>query len=196
MILCVDIKSMKKSPEVQKDINLEDLLLNHTKYFETREEAFREDYAPLNFSVSVRSMYSNLVLQIDKDKEFRYYTNLTNIQEFPHKGYDLVMYLTSIGLMHSINYKLGFDELMMNHSQFVPIGVYNPNPLIVSPIVYSHVILSDEGAEKLKDFLKGDRHLVSIDEMKENSEGNIHAMLDTLIKVKEENKDEQNDNNH
>ena len=195
MILCVDIKSMKRSPEVQRDINLEDLLLNHTKYFDSVEEAFREEYAPLNFSVSVRSMYSNLVLQIEKGSGFRYYTNLTNIQEFPHKGYDLVMYLTSIGLMHSIDYKIGFDELMMNHSQFVPIGIYNPNPLIVSPIVYSHVILSDEGAEKLKDYLKGDRHLVSIDVMKENSEGNIHAMLDTLIKVKEENKDEQCDNN-
>lgn len=195
MILCVDIKSMKRSPEVQRDINLEDLLLNHTKYFDSMEEAFREEYAPLNFSVSVRSMYSNLVLQIEKGSEFRYYTNLTNIQEFPHKGYDLVMYLTSIGLMHSIDYKLGFDELMMKHSQFMPIGLYNPNPLIVSPIIYSHVVMSDEGAEQLKEFFKSDRHFVDINKMRENSEGNIHAMLDTIIEVKEENKDEQCDNN-
>lgn len=195
MILCVDIKSMKRSPEVQRDINLEDLLLNHTKYFDSVEEAFREEYAPLNFSVSVRSMYSNLVLQIEKGSEFRYYTNLTNIQEFPHKGYDLVMYLTSIGLMHSIDYKLGFDELMMKHSQFMPIGLYNPNPLIVSPIIYSHVVMSDEGAEQLKEFFKSDRHFVDINKMRENSEGNIHAMLDTIIEVKEENKDEQCDNN-
>ena len=77
----------------------------------------------------------------------------------------------------------------------MPIGLYNPNPLIVSPIIYSHVVMSDEGAEQLKEFFKSDRHFVDINKMRENSKGNIHSMLDTIIEVKEENKDEQCDNN-
>lgn len=195
MILCVNADTLKTSPEVQKDIDLEEILLKHTYYFDTAEEALKSHYVPLDFSVSVRSMYSNQVLQIDKQGQFRYYTNLTNVQEFPHRGYDLVMYLTSIGLMHSIDYKLGFDDVMMKHSQFMPIGIYNPDPSVVNPIVYSHVIMSDEGAELLKPFLKGDRNLVDISVMKTMCEGNIRALLDTIIEVKEEQKDEPDDHN-
>jgi len=195
MILCVNANTLKTSPEVQKDIDLEEILLKHTYYFDTAEEALKSHYVPLDFSVSVRSMYSNQVLQIDKQGQFRYYTNLTNVQEFPHRGYDLVMYLTSIGLMHSIDYKLGFDDVMMKHSQFMPIGIYNPDPSVVNPIVYSHIIMSDEGAELLKPFLKGDRNLVDISVMKTACEGNIRALLDTIIEVKEEQKDEPDDHN-
>ena len=185
MILCVDTTALKTSPDVQKDVNLEDLLNNHTKYYDTVVDAFKDKYTPLDFSVSVRSIYSNLVLQIDKGVEQkRYYTNLTNIQPFMHKGYDLVMYLTSIGLMHSIDYKLGFDELMAKHSQFCPIGLYNPDSAIINPIIYSHVIMSDEGIEQLRQYLKGDSSLVHISDMK--SKGNIIALLDTLIEVKKE----------
>lgn len=189
-ILCVDIKSMNRSEEIQTNLELEELLLNHTKYFSSIESAYAQNYAPISFCVSVRSMYSNLVLQIDKGNEFRYYTNLTNVMDFPHTGYDLVMYLASVGLMQNIDYKTGFDYLMMNHSQFSPIGLYNPNPYVVRPIVYSHIIMSDEGAEKLKEFLKSDRELVSIDVMREHSEGNIKALLNTIIEVREENKNE------
>lgn len=185
MILCVDTTVLKVSPHVQKDVNLEDLLNNHTKYYDSIEEALKDKYAPLDFSVSVRSIYSNLVLQIDKGVEQkRYYTNLTNIQPFIHKGYDLVMYLTSIGLMHSIDYKLGFDEFMTKHSQFCPIGLYNPDSTIINPIIYSHVIISDEGIGELLQYLKGNNMLVHISGMK--SKGNIVALLDTLIEVKEE----------
>lgn len=189
MFLCIDIKALKTSPEVQKDINLEDLINNHTKYYKSEEEALKDNYVPLDFSVSVRSMYSNLVLQINKEgKDNRYYTNLTNVQPFVHKGYDLIMYLTSIGLMHSIDYKLGFDDLMMKHSQFSPIGIYNPDPLVLNPIIYTHVIISDEGAKELPNYLKGDRKLVHISDM--TKAGNLTALLNTLIEVREEVKDE------
>lgn len=193
MILCVDVKALKSSPDIQKDVNLEDLINNHTKYYYTVEEALKDNYVPLDFSVSVRSIYSNLVLEITKGEEKRYYTNLTNVQPFVHKGYDLIMYLTSIGLMHSIDYKLGFDELMMKHSQFVPMGIYNPDTLLLNPIIYSHVIISDEGIIELPKYLKTDRQLVHISEVREK--GNIPALLRTLIELKEENKDEQHDHN-
>ena len=190
MILCVDIKSLKESSEVQRDVNLGDLINNHTKYFDSVEDALKENYVPLNFSVTVRSMYSNQVLQINKGEEKRYYVNLTNIQPFIHKGYDLVMYLSSIGIMHSIDYSLGFDELMLKHSQFCPIGIYNSVPLLVNPIVYSHILMSDEGMEELKKYLKEDRDIVPISIMNKSSKGNIKALLDTIIEVKEEDKNE------
>lgn len=190
MILCIDTKALKISPDVQKDVDLEDLLNNHTKYYDSVEEAYKDQYLPLDFCVTVRSMYSNLVLQIDKGEEKRYYTNLTNVQPFVHKGYDLIMYLTSIGLMHSVDYQLGFDDLMMKHSQFQPIGLYNPDSSLINPIIYTHVILSDEGAEELPQYLKSDRYLVPINTMKMCNAGNIPALLDTIIEVKEEKKDE------
>lgn len=189
MILCIDTKALKTSPEVQREVNLEDLINNHTKYYDDMESALKDNYAPLDFSVSVRTMYSNLVLQIDKEEEKRYYTNLTNVQPFVHKGYDLIMYLTSIGLMHSVDYQIGFDDLMMKHSQFAPIGVYNPDPLILNPIIYSHVIISDEGAKELPKYLKSDRSMVHISDI--SSKNNIKALLNTIIEVKEEVKDEQ-----
>lgn len=188
MILCVDMQSLKKADSIQKDIDLSDILLNHTRYYDTTEEAVKDKYVPLDFCVSLRSMYSNLVLQIDKGDEKRYYTNLAGIPQFIHKGYDLVMYLASIGLMHSIDYKQGFDELMTKHSQFMVIGIYNPSPLVINPIVYSQVILSDEGAKELPEYLKEDRSLVPISEI--DSRGNIQALLDTLIEVKEEEHEE------
>lgn len=188
MILCIDTTALKTSPEVQRDVNLEDLINNHTKYYESEEEALKDQYVPLDFSVSVRSIYSNLVLQIDSGEEKRYYTNMTGILPFAHKGYDLIMYITSIGLMHSVDYKLGFDELMMKHSQFQPIGLYNPDSVIINPIIYTHVIISDEGVEQLPQYLKEDRKLVSIADMK--YKGNIPALLKTIIEVKEESQDE------
>ena len=184
MILCVDITALKTSPDVQKDVNLEDLLNNHTKYYDTVEEALKDNYVPLDFSVSVRSIYSNLVLQIDAGEEKRYYTNLTEIQPLIHKGYDLIMYLTSIGIMHSVDYELGFDDLMTKHSQFCPIGLYNQDSVIINPIIYSHVIMSDEGIEQLPKYLKSDRSLVHISEI--SVKGNIPALLETLIEVKKE----------
>lgn len=195
MILCIDTRALKTSPDVQRDVNLEDLINNHTKYYDSVEDAVKDHYVPLDFSVTVRSMYSNLVLQIDKGEQKRYYTNLTNVQPFVHKGYDLIMYLTSIGLMHSVDYQLGFDELMMKHSQFQPIGLYNPDSAVINPIIYTHVILSDEGAEQLPKYLKSDRGLVHITTMSEFKQGNITAMLDTIIEVKEETKDESSDHN-
>ena len=189
MILCVDIKALKTSNEVQKDVNLEDLLANHTEYYTNTEEALKDNFVPLDFCVSVRSMYSNLVLQNDKDEEKRYYTNLTSIQPFVHNGYDLIMFLASLGLMYSVEYKLGFDKLMTEHSQFSPIGLYNPDPTVINPIIYSHIILSDKGAKELPHYLKDGARFVPISVMNENNKGNIKALLDTIIEVKEK-KDE------
>ena len=199
MILCVDTKALKTSAEVQTNVKLEDIINNHTKYYDSVEEALKDNYVPLDFSVSIRTLYSNLVVEIDaktedgNDKKM-YYTNMSQVQKFIHKGYDLIMYLTSIGLMMNVNYSLGFDEVMLEHSQFVPIGLYNPDPTVINPIIYSHILISDVGAKEFDKYLKKGRRFLPISDMKK--EGNLYALLDTLIVTKEENIDEKhNDNN-
>lgn len=189
-ILCIDINALKTSQEVQKDVDLEDLLNNHTKYFDSEEEALKADYAPLNFSVSTRSVYTNLVMQTTDSDGKKYYTNLTQIQPFIHKGYDLIMYLASIGLMHNISYSAGFDEVMVKHSCIKIIGLYNPDPRVVNPIIYSHIIIEDGRVDKFSEYLNDNVELVPISVMNENRAGNIPALLDTLIEVKGEKTDE------
>lgn len=188
MILCIDSSKLKTSLDVQKDVNLEEIINDHTKYYDSVEEALKDKFVPLDFCVSIRSLYSNLVLQIDKDDKKLYYTNITEIPQFVHKGYDLVMYLTSIGVMHNIDFKEGFDDFMMKHSQFMPIGLYNPEPLVINPIIYSHVLISDEGVNEFHKYLKQGRSLVKISDI--NLHGNLKALINTLIEVKEENKNE------
>ena len=193
MILCVDRSALKESPEVQRDIDIEDILNNHTKFFDSAEDADTENYAPLNFSVCIRSTYTNLVLEKDDVGDMKkYYTNLLVEQPFNHKGYDLLMFLTSIGVMNNIFYELGFDDLMMNHSQFQPIGLFNLGD-ILDPVIVTHVILSDEGAEEFSKFLMPDRRFVSISDM--NTIGNLRALTDTLIEIKEEVNNANSDNN-
>lgn len=189
MILCVDLRALRKDPmHVQKDAKIEEILKDHTKYYDTTEEAYADSYAPIDFSVCVRSMYDNTVLQIETDGKKLYYQNMTNTPPMPHKGYDLVMYMTSIGVLHFIDYKDGFDDVMMKHSQFQCIGLYNPNPDIINPIVVSHVIMSDEGMKDLEKFFKKGVKAVPIKDMQVI--GNLKPILDTLVIVKEEKKDE------
>ena len=144
MILCINKESIKTSPQVQKDVDLEDLLNNHTKYYDSVKEALKDNYVPLDFNTSIRSMYTNLVVQHqfmgeDSSIQKRYYTNLTDVGEYIHKGYDLIMFLTSLAVMHRVEYKAGFDELMIKHSQFQPIGLFYIEDYI-NPIIYSHII--------------------------------------------------------
>lgn len=196
MILCVDSRWLMKSPDVQKKINLEDIL-NHTKYFNSVEEALKCEEAvhvPLDFMVTVRSAYTNLVLEKDCEdtSDKRYYINLTHVDLLPHKGYDLVMYMTSVGVMHSVNpTSMAFNEVMMK-SQFCPIGLYNPDPDIMNPIVYSQVVLHDDAVEQYDSYLREGFRFVHIDNMKR--EGNLSAILDTIIRV-EEKQDEPTENN-
>ena len=196
MILCVDAKALETSVEVQKAVDLEKIMNDHTKYYNSVEEALKDNFVPLDFCVSIRSIYSNLVVQTTKEDGSRlYYTNITNVQPLPHKGYDLIMYLASICVLSNIKYADGFDDLMFRHSQFMPMGIFNPNPIILNPIIYIHIIVSDEGMEELTKYLKDDREIVNISDIKKD--GNLPTFLDTLIVVKkkeEEENAEHNDN--
>jgi len=185
MILCVDTQAIKCAYEVQKNVNLQDILAKHTKFYPTVEEALEAKYVPLDFAVTVRTLYSNKVMQIETENGVRYYTNLTQIPQYIHKGYDLIMFLASIGMMHNIDYARDFDEVMTKHSQFDCLGFYNPDPMVLNPIIYSHILISDEGAPEIEKFFKSGRKFVTIKEMNENCVGNIPAILNEIIEVKE-----------
>lgn len=194
MILCVELEAMKCAYEVQKDLDLEDLLINHTKYFDDEGDALKEQYVPLDFAVTIRSVYSNKVLQIPLDDGVRYYTNIVKSPQYIHKGYDLVMFLASIGLMHNVDYSKDFDVVMGKYSQFQCIGLLNSAPDFLNPIVYSHILIADEGVEELSKFLKTGCKFVTIEEAKKNCVGNLPALMNTLIEVKESEDNGNNDN--
>lgn len=184
MILCVDTHALNTSHHVQKDVDLEDILLHHTKYYDSVEEAEKDFYVPLDFSVSVRTVYTNEVLQISGEKNPLYYVNHTNVGLFSHKGLDLIMYLSAIGLMSYVNYSYAFDDTMLKHSVHQPIGLYNPDPGFINPIVYSHIIIEDCALDTFKTFLKPGVEFVSLDTMRTRTDGNLISLLDTLITVK------------
>jgi hypothetical protein len=101
-----------------------------------------------------------------------------------HKGYDLVMYVSSLAMLSVIDYWNGFEELMARHSQFQCLGLYNPSPDFVNPIIYSHIIFSDIGMKELEPHLSAGNSVVKIKDMK--ALGNINHFIDTLIEVKED----------
>lgn len=190
MILCVDTTVLKESPEIQKGIGLGNILDSHTKYFNTISDAYREHYMPLDFSVSIRSLYTNLVLereQTDEDgRELKlYYRNITNAPEVIHRGLDLIMYMSSLGVLTDVKYSAEFERIMAKHSTFQCFGLYNPCITLVNPLIYSHVILTDEGAEALKSCLREGRQFVPIEDMQ--TEGNAIALLNTLKIVGKQN---------
>ncbi len=113
---------------------------------------------------------------------------MTGIPVCIHKGYDLVMYVSSLAMLSVIDYWIGFEELMARHSQFQCIGLYNPSPDFVNPIIYSHIILSDIGMRELEPHLSAGNSVVKIKDIKPL--GNINHFIDTLIEVKEESTDE------
>lgn len=195
MILCIDKNSLKQLPVVQKDTDLGELIKNHAKYFSSAEEALKQDHVPLDFMVTIRSAYTNQVLEKHSEQglEKRYYINMTNVDTLPHNGYDLIMYLSSVGIFNTIkDFKPEFNAIMMK-SQFCPIGLYNPDPSVLNPIIYSQVVLHDDTVADYTTFLKEGFRFVSIDKMQ--SEGNLSAILDTILLVKEEQKSESAGNN-
>lgn len=184
MVFCINRNKIKEdSKEIQRNVDLEYILSDEcVKYFDRVEEAYANGFIPLSFAVSIRSITDNRVVETESDRSRIYYTNLANLDEHltsVHKGYDLIMYLTSIGMLYNIDFSLEVDKIMLEHSQFQPIGLFNSG--VLYPIIYSHILLSDEGMSLLEPYLKSDRKIVKIRDMQKK--GNIQALLDTLIVV-------------
>lgn len=182
MIACIDKSLLKVRVSVQKDVDVEEVL-SKLQFFNTREEAYESGCVPLCFCTSVRTAYTNMVVEHETDRK-RYYVSLNLNQALPHKGYDLVAYLSSLAVAKLIDCTLPENHKLMFNSQFTPIGVYNPDPGICDPIIYSHVIIKDDNLEALKSALLEGNQLVSIKDM--NRKGNLLALLNEVLIVKEE----------
>ena len=184
MPLFIDRSVLKvDNTNVQSSINLEDLLMNHTEYF---ENAFEKsvNYDSLYFCVSVRSMYSNRVLELNADEKKIYYFTASDFPRTIHRGYDLVMYLASVCLLQHVNLgsekdAIAFNDIMAKESTFQPIGIYVSD--LLAPIVYSQIILTDSGFDKMIPYLKENVKAVRIEDMK--TEGNVPSLVSKLVCV-------------
>ena len=65
----------------------------------------------------------------------------------------------------------------------MPIGIYNPDVGICNPIIYCHIIVKDELAERLEKALLEGNTLEPIEFMDKTN--NISALLNEIIEVKE-----------
>ena len=191
-ILCIEKNYLEVSPNIQNKLNLEELLKEHTKFLSESEVAVSDTYVPLDFMVSIRSASTNLVVETPtKDSnDKRYYVNLTRVQPLPHRGYDLIMYLASVGVLTCVNYVNGFDNIMLQ-SKFCPIGVFNCG--FINPIIYSTIVLKDDTIDSFKSYLKEGYNIVPIKDIKRD--GNISAIIDSLVIVKGEENSEPKSNN-
>lgn len=183
MIACLKKDLLKQCNRVQKDVLLEEVL-EKLRYFSTREDALKEDCVPVCFITSIRTAYSNLVVERNNEGVKRYYVSLNLNQILPHKGYDLLAFMSSLAVAKVIDCTIPKNQELMFNSQFMPIGVYNPDPGICDPIIYSHVIINDTNLEALNSALIAENKLVPIKDMR--TAGNLSALLNELILVKEE----------
>lgn len=183
LVLCVKKSDMEMSVDLQKD-NLVDVLTG-AKYFEEKE--IPEDYVPLDFAITIRSTYTNKVVlctHSDSNSE-RCFFNLTNIPYVIHKGFDLVMFISSIAVMKMCDQtKAPLVANVMMKSKFDIIGLLNLDPEVFNPIVYSHVILEDDTVEVFESLLAEGFRIVPISDLPEHE--NFRAFKESLILCKNE----------
>ena len=158
MIACLKKRPAQTEYSGAENVKL-DKVLESLKYFDTREEAYKEDYVPVCFVTAVRTAYSNLVVEHEVDHlGQRNYVSLNLSQVLPHKGYDLMMFMSSLAVAKMIDCTKPENQRLMFSSQFSPIGVYNPDPGICDPVIYSHIVINDDKVEDLRaSLLPGNR---------------------------------------
>lgn len=176
-VLYIKKAVIKTDETLQKKIDIEELLIDNIEYFSDAEEAYKNGYIPLNFCVSVRSMYDNTVII---DERGMCYSKKLLTQPTPCRGYDLLFYCSKMALMKFFNFSNSFSEIMFNHSQFIPIGLYYSG--VNNPVLYSHVIMTDIGMKELESHLKEGVKIIPISNIDTTKNRGVYT--DTLISVK------------
>ena len=190
-MLCIRKGLLKESPDMQKDVKIGELLSDdNIRCYDDRGIALKEGYIPFHVSVIVRSAYSNKVLEETKDnKDIRYYQTVTYDYPTIHRGYDLLMYLSSMVILIVTKYSPQVDEVMMK-SQFDVLGLYNPDMDLIDPIINTQVILKDDTVEKFEEYLKNDSYkMVDIKDMNLVGSSNILEIIRQIVIV--ESKEEE-----
>lgn len=178
MLACIPKNKIRQCNLMQKNIKIEEVL-SELEYFESEEEAIKNDCVPLSFVTSIRTAYSNLVV----NHEGKYYVSLTLASVVPHIGYDLLAFMSSSAVAKVIDCTKKENQELMFQSQLVPVGVYNPDVGICNPIIYSQVVIKDDLSDSLNNSLLEGNSLESISDMKR--EGNMSAILNEIILVSE-----------
>lgn len=194
-VLCIKKDLLNKSPQLQKDTDTIKTVLDNLTYIE--ESEISEEYVPLDIAITIRSSYTNKVVlctHSDSGKE-RCFFNLTKIPQLPQKGYDLVMFISSIAVMKMCDQTRAREvgDVMM-HSKYDFMGMLNLEPDLINPILYSHVILEDSTVEAFESLLVEGFRLIPIADLPEH--GSFKAMKDSLIICKEEEDEKSESNNN
>lgn len=146
-----------RSKEIQKDGEVVNSILESLTFIE-EDKVYEEGCTPVDVAVSIRSAYTNKVLLCPYGEAKRMYHNITRLPEVSHKGYDLVTYYASIATMQVCDFSkilpTELSEKVMLHSKFDFLGVYNPNPDLINPILYCQVILKDDTVDTFESVLK------------------------------------------
>ena len=182
MIIAVNPKNFKVlTVEIDNKVKIEDMLEN-SKYFNSSLEALKEGYLPVTIGVSIRTTFTNKVVEFEKDCYVK-----TASDVFDDR-YDLDLYnlIEKIGkitfgcLKH--NFKVGM--FMVEYSFLNVIGLYHEEGSD-EVILLAHVIISDTGLSVLEENLKEGVKLVNIRDMSYAS-NDSPVLLSTLVEVNDE----------
>lgn len=189
MILAIKKSSISVKPYVQQEIDLERLIIKDTKFFDNEECAEKEGYIPLYVLVSIRTIYTNKVVEIKHDYGVRYYnSNIleNNLGVDPIEGYNYLYKAMCKPMMRLMN-KAKDDDYMFRlfvamNSQPLVMGLYYSNKK-QCPIIYAQVIFNDNSVNNLNKYVEGDCRLIDIKDMKD--EGGL-VEIEKLITVLKE----------
>lgn len=152
--------------------------------FKTKELSLSEGFIPINFVTIVRSSYTNLVIERDReDGSKRYYLPLLSSEKLPQIGYDYAMMIVKSALLeHYFTVpEDGQDIFRRNLPDFLPVGLYNPNPAEILPCAVFQCVFRDESVTVVEKFLNSGNRFVKIDAMQR--EMNREGILETLFNV-------------
>lgn len=193
-VMYVKTKDLKVSSEIQKDVDVKRIFSDSIKYYDNEKRAQKDGYTKAGLLLIVRTVYTNKVLCFsDKDKGSIPYIISKDIAPYPHKDLDLLMYLSSISLFNRVEYREGFDEVML-YSEFQFNGVFNPNIDFIIPLFVCTIYLDDSRESDFLTFCKDSVEWVPISTVKSahncNVLGGIINSLTEVIK-KEDSKDDK-----
>ena len=182
---CVKNDILKVSSDVQRDIDIIEILNSAKLVMGTEEELRKQGYAFLHFATTFRTVYTNeVVLHKNKRKDWKSYVLMDVTTPLPHKGLDLVMYLSACSVFLVASYKNGLTDELLMHTEHQCIGLYNPSPDFVDPVIYSHVYLDDSSLNTFSRCLTKGNMFVPISTLSEED-----AFDKTLIIVEKKEED-------
>ena len=149
---------------------------------------------PLTLGITIRDKTTNRVLvkRVEKDNIKRTFIYLNDITPVPHVGYDLIMFLSSVGVTGLIKNK---DNMMVAFSAVMSESVFDvngllwmerntePNCILLDPMIMTTIYVN---ADNFSKYLVEDWKFERISEVKEES-GFIKCIIDDLVEIKEDN---------